>query len=734
MNRAVPSQIRESLDWTPALGINFRMTDHAAPRNPSAGYAFLVRQKARFVLLNVRVGLLLPVALAIAVLLYVVSYYQSEFRPRVGARYPLGWWGWFDQGEYIKSVRALTHFDFASSEHLYPPLYNFIAAPFLFLTKDHPHFIPNLIFFTFYVYVFLNVARKYYGVVAPAAALICILGFLPTISLTQWVIPWTTSLQAALVSCLILVFSRFEARNSPFHIGSRADWLSFTAFFVAYGALAPTRPLDLVVWFPFALYFFMRVLVSTVKITPQRQRVRIAAFCCAAAAIGGSLFVLFYLAFNFAVFGSPFGAYLGLASRNPYLPLDVVEKAYSIFLSSGPLYGEQGQAFVEKIPAAASVLALCVVSLIYTRDLRRWICLTAFVNFMIYLPYGDLLPTGVFRYYNLHYFKWAYPWLTVIAVGQAWLWIKGSLQRKDGARPLVISTVVLALVLSISIVPADAERVRDTRRIDQNVIAVRTPRERQADFVDLFGVEGDFISFYFGNHRLSLDGAPVELGSFRVLPIAGGARLLFLRPRAFSELELSLDPKINLGRPQGSSIISSYRYALGCSFQECSQLPVIAWTDGAIQVDLRSGGAAEGLKDSQWWGAEPWGRWSKETIAGLELRLEPRPAVVASATVTPLLAPKRPTQPVSLLVNGCLIASAEFTLAESGPRKIEGPIPTNCLRSDGRLKFEIRTDTVRSPAALKINRDPRKLGVGISEIILQEAATSDHKPVSDRPL
>lgn len=661
------------------------------------------------------------IALAAAALLYMAAYYYSDVRPRADAQYPLGWWGWFDQSEYIKSVRAFANLSFASSEHLYPPLYALIAAPFFIAFPDHPFLIPNFIYFTFYVYVLLRVSQRYYGPYLPAVVLVSMLGVLPVISLTQWIIPWTTSLQAALVSWLVLIFSRFESRNIPFQVNSRTDWFWFTAFFVFYGALTPTRPLDIVPWFPFALSFFINVLITNVKAAPPHLRLKTALLCLTAPALGGLVFVILYLLFNLVVFGSFFGVYLGIASRNLYLPADILEKAYSIFVRSGPIYGEYGQAFFEQIPVAAPVLAICIVTMWFVSGLRRWIVLTALLHFMIYLPYGDLLPTGTFRYYNLHYFKWAYPWLAVIAAGQALCWGAGVVRRAGGLKPLAASASILALLLIVDIVPADAEQVRDFRSQETRRVLIRAHQERQADFIDLLGLKGGFAALYLGTHKLSVDGTPARTGDFRLLPINGGARLLFLRPRTFRELELIVEKEIDLGPPEGVSVINSYSYAFGCRLRECLQPPIVAWAGNTIRLDFRSGGLAQGLHLPEWWEPEPWGRWSKKAATVVDLRVQPRPAIAVSATVIPLLASARQKQPVSLQVNGCGVASTEFTLADSAPRIIKGSIPRDCLRADGNLSIEIRTNTVRSPAALKINRDIRKLGFGISEIVLTSA-------------
>jgi hypothetical protein len=45
------------------------------------------------------------------------TYATNPARPGASSRFPLGWWGWWDQSQYLLSARALAHFDFASDQH-----------------------------------------------------------------------------------------------------------------------------------------------------------------------------------------------------------------------------------------------------------------------------------------------------------------------------------------------------------------------------------------------------------------------------------------------------------------------------------------------------------------------------------------------------------------------------------------------------------------------------------------
>jgi hypothetical protein len=511
---------------------------------------------------------LVPAYLFAVGIAYCLLYYFSPVRPRAGAQYPLGWYGWADQGEYLKSAVAFAFGDLSGTEHLYPPLYNFLAAPFVYILPTHPHFVPDLAFLLIYVFALTTISRQIYGPLLAPAVLTVLMISAPLLSITQWVIPWTTSLQAALVSGLLLCYSAFERRGSPFVLSGRRDYILFCAFFLAYGALLPTRPLDLIALFPFALCFFARVTIATAAAFPRDRRAKAFGACVLAAGSSGLIFVVFYFAFNVAVFKSPFGSYVASISQFRYDFTTIFEKAYSIFSNSAALYGEGGQAFFERVPLLGPAFALCIVTAIVHNDVRRWIIICAFLQITMYLPYGDLLPTGVFRYYNLHYFKWLYPWIFVIAAGQAIVWIR-SYRSKDGWKPLAVAVAITVIVANIWIVPTHTERVTDAKSVADNTVSITLKQPRDVNFIDIQGLRGGFTDFYFGNHAAVLDGTiTINRRDMRLLPIANGARMLFSRTAHFSTLLLKPDPAVKVD-PSGLSTVESFRFAFACRFHDC---------------------------------------------------------------------------------------------------------------------------------------------------------------------
>ncbi len=60
--------------------------------------------------------------------LWQTTYISWKPVPGNNPEYPLGWWGWFDQGNYLRSARAILDWNLDPAEHYFPPLYPPIGA------------------------------------------------------------------------------------------------------------------------------------------------------------------------------------------------------------------------------------------------------------------------------------------------------------------------------------------------------------------------------------------------------------------------------------------------------------------------------------------------------------------------------------------------------------------------------------------------------------------------------
>src|SRR2546430_6397369 len=96
-----------------------------------------------------RLFALFILAVAIA---YFIAYATAPSVP--GPRGP-GWFAWFDQGQYLRSAKALAAGNFSPDSHFYPPLYPLAGAVFVRWLPQHPFLVVDLAAFLVTAFAFV---------------------------------------------------------------------------------------------------------------------------------------------------------------------------------------------------------------------------------------------------------------------------------------------------------------------------------------------------------------------------------------------------------------------------------------------------------------------------------------------------------------------------------------------------------------------------------------------------
>lgn len=653
--------------------------------------------------------------------LYGWNYYFSIYRPRLGVEHPLGWWGWYDQGQYLLSMQAFGSGAWSVDKFHYPPLYALLASPFWKLWPSHGAGVYDLILLLTYAGGLVYVARRFYGLFLPIAVCLAMLAFMPMMTLLQWVIPWTSSLSAAIEAVLVVLFFRAEQRAEPFALRNKRSWTEFVLFFLVYGALAPTRPMDIIAWFPFALAYFVRTLIADAKGRQGRELWLALLRRGVVAGVTGGVVVASYLAFNLIVEHLLFGTYAAAEASNGYLPKELVERILSMFWNAQPLYAGNGDDLFHKFRIFLPILSICAAALFFVRDVRFWVLISIFLCFVLSIPYGDFLPTGFFHTFLLHYFKFAYIWVGVIAAGQIALWLEGvtGSRRASSLAALATAVAVLAVAWNIDIQQRNAETAPTVRSAAKGTVTIDVARRRSAQFVDMLGLDGGPLEFALSPRGLVLDGRAIPPYLFRLYPIPGGGRMVLLRPMTFQHLVLTPGALLKISDGVEPSTVGSVSPVFGCRFVECTPIAdlTLAWQNGVIDFDLRQDHPR--LKMTDWSAPEPWGRWTSNKRGRLEFYASP-PAhdLIITTRFGALIGGVQTKDKIWLWVNNCQISKTELHT----PAKVDvtAVVPHKCLRSDGRLRIEWRTAKASRPVDVKLNPDTRRLAVAVEKLTLRE--------------
>jgi hypothetical protein len=437
-----------------------------------------------------------------------------------------GFYAGLDQHRYLLDAQGWAHVDLAPALHYYLPYYALLAAPFVWLTPFQPFMLPDLVCLVACLLLFVRIGRRLAPDWPPALPALC---FLVAVlggrsCLAIWVVPWSSTGAAPLQFGAVLLGLRFAEAPSA----SRAAALG-----LVIGVLAGFRPSDAVV------QGLACGCVAVAVLARRRPAWPHGLFCAASAIAGAMLGILPAVVAHLMVFGTASGPYLvksaALGFAWTLLPLRWV----MLVVTPQPLLPEGtgiARALLWVAPGIAG-MALAVLP-------RRWrdgaqpgmpavlAALAVTLHWACYLAYRDLHAYGMWRYYNIHYFKWTFPFLVLWAaqLGVA-LW-----RRPSRARALGLCGATLLLFIWRPV-------ARNPVRVSLNpapggLALAAVPGLRQAIWLPL---QGNWEAIYGGIFTLHEAGRDFsDVIDFKMLPVPGGAVLMPVRdlPAGPAVLEL----------------------------------------------------------------------------------------------------------------------------------------------------------------------------------------------------
>jgi hypothetical protein len=303
-----------------------------------------------------------------------------------------GWWGWFDQGQYIMSVRALRSLDLTPARHLYPIGYALIGAIFYDLMPNHPFLIPNAVAYAVMCATFILICRRLVSWME--SLLLCFFGIVwQTSILENLIIPWTTIPRNAALYVLVWL-GCFRAADPLFPVFSG----------ICLGLIYVVRPGDVL--------FGVPLVVPAICTAFRHDRVRVFMKRFLLASLP---FAIAFHAFNYVVFDSAFPvSYTAAMAANGFSLAFVPVKAFSMFINPQLLWGRP-ESFVSVFPYLLFALPGAVVVVKRLRWNGGALLLAQFLGILYCLAYNEFLPLNVFQNKLIHYIAWVLPFFLLYA-------------------------------------------------------------------------------------------------------------------------------------------------------------------------------------------------------------------------------------------------------------------------------------------------------------------------------
>ena len=348
----------------------------------------------------------------------------------------------------------------------------------------------------------------------------------------------------------------------------------------------------------------------------------------------------------------------------------------------------------------------------------RMAAVTVFLQYLIYIPYSDLLPNGLLRFYNVHYFTWTFPILMLLGIGFLLQLGRDLGALRWRAWPAQFLVLIVAVLLWRADVKASAITEGAVSVPEEQTIAIDFGAPVPMDFVDLSGVQGSDHDAYFGHHRLTVDGSEFKIiSAFRVVSTETGVRIIFPRSVRARSLLLTLDPPDELVAEAVSARAGKAIFSLTCRFRNTCALPSLEpprpFLDNGSSVAF-STPESDVFVHGPWRSSESWGRWSTAVDASVEFRRHDRSPFELSATVQSMISPDHPRETATVLVNGCRVGSADFVFPEiNEPRTISGTVPADCIPANGAISVDLRASDVVTAQQVGLGSDTTPIGLGL---------------------
>lgn len=624
-----------------------------------------------------------------------------------------GWWGWWDQSQYIKSAKALSRIDLSPAEHWYFPGYALLGAVFYKSMPVHAFFFVDAICLLVTALCFIRISRHFgVGTVAASAVFAFSTAFNGVI-IEQFVVPWSTTPSCAIIYIILTLF-----------LNRTADALKFFLTGLLASIVLIIRPTDVISTAPVFIFLAANAAIGLLRSRRNRAGYPRDGVLPATLAflIAGGLTGLFGVALAYyAIYGWAVSPYLAISQDIGFIFPALPIKLYVLFIDPTAVYG-QGTAILKAYPWIFLSL-IGIVCCLLERSRLAIVAACVLVHIFFYACYADLQPTNIWHFGLIHYLKWTFPLLGLFA----WLAVKNVLS----GRQTVSAAVAAAGLIGLLSVRIQLERV-------DAVAGTASPSGFQATFADMGAIAAIDVPMSGGFPR-GLDDWPVSLDAngkslrryaeFLSAPQVFGLRIILPRPVNAATVAGAFDPSGAMS-PTGKPPIGR-RYDIGFGWPcwlppyGCTA-PDADWAfelhDGE-RIDFRKGGNSTRYAVNGWSGQEDWGTWTDGFKASLKLPIAAAGLSAGWGLELTIEAnafgnPKHPRQTVRVIVNDEDMGELSWEVAD-GPQTLALKIPRRTAVKRNTVAVVLDLGDATSPEALGVSKDPRKLGLGVRGMMLK---------------
>jgi hypothetical protein len=647
-------------------------------------------------------------------LMYVPLYLSHPALPHDAVS---GWWGWWDQSQYIKSAKAFSQLDLSPSEHWYFPGYALLAAVFYKFAPVHAFFVVNAICLTITAFCFIRIAHRFGVNAVAASAVFAFSTAFNSVIIEQFVIPWTTTPTCAIIYIIITLFlDRTENALKFFLIGLLGS------------AVLMIRPTDVISTAPIFIFLAANAAIDLTRNKGNHHK-RVFPPTLVFLIAGGLTGLLCALLIYYSIYGWSVSPYLATSQNIGFIFSALPIKLYVLFVEPTTIYG-QGTAILRTYPWIFISLIGIICCLAETSRLSI-VAACVLLHVFFYACYADLLPTNIWHFKLIHYLKWTFPLLGLFA----WITVKNVLSGRS-VRATAALAVGLFCLLSVRV---------GLEAVESTAGAAESPTSFQAAFADMEQIAAIDLPMKGGSVK-GLDNWPLSItaegknlhryADFLAAPQTFGLRIILART-VHAEGISGVFETSGAMSPTGQSPIGR-RYSIGlgwpCWLPPYGCAASDAGSDFALpddgQITFQKGGSSSLYAAKGWSGQEEWGTWTDGAEAALKIPFKAANIPVGHDLELAIEANafgnhRHPRQNARLIINDEPVAEFSVDVAD-GVKAITVKIPRHIAVKRHPVSVVLRLDDATSPKALEVSDDPRNLGIGLRRMVLKAVPSSQN--------
>jgi hypothetical protein len=638
--------------------------------------------------------------------IYIYIYLTYQAVPGNDPNFPEGWMGWIDQSHYLAAAKDFANGSMTSSQQTYPPIYPLIGSIFYPIFGFHLYFLPNLLFFLGYCWFFIKLFSRY---ISPRLAIVSLLisFFHSPLLPLQWVIPWTSSLSALIIVLVFLFADRYIVRRNDDQWVAKSQFRNIAAVSLLVGLLAPIRPGDFLAVSVVLVFYFFSLIRYGLKDSGARFT-----FVCKNIFLMGFLSLLplmFYLTFNKILFGSFFGGYFNVLASGGSSVSFIFDRVYGHLIDASVLFSEADADWVSRLPLLYVAIFIVPLGVFFGPVLIRLISIIILVHIILVYSYADSVPTGQFRYFNIHYMKWLLPILPVI-----FLYFLREFKLKSFLSMCPLIGCFILVMLSQSIKPNYQKIVPESVDFNSNKsFILKFAQPKMLSYVEVPGLYAPIGEFNIRQQRVRVNNSEflVPLRDVRPTPSQHGMRFLFSKPMYLSSVEIEPKGIGDIQRNIQQGVIGVFvDYQLSIPWiRNKPKHP----TPLAPLLDLDNPYLSAANYTKGWSGSETWGRWmdgksamisfslSDKATAGIGIKIEGIGFVAGSQSV------------VIVDVYSNSIKLGEMHISDDKSHIFTFDIPRSVYETKKEINLNLYTRTTLSPFEAGLSADSRQLSFGL---------------------